>query len=41
MAERSLIFPAGECRGRTARLQAGMAAAGLDALLLTGAADIF
>ena len=41
MAERSLIFPAEEYRGRAARLQAGMAAAGLDALLLTAPADIF
>lgn len=41
MAERSLIFPAQEYRGRVARLQAGMAAQGLDALLLTAAADVF
>ncbi|GGD47757.1 M24 family metallopeptidase [Sinisalibacter lacisalsi] len=41
MAERSLIFPAAEYRGRTARLQQGMEAQGLDALLLTAAADVF
>ncbi|MSU92211.1 M24 family metallopeptidase [Rhodobacteraceae bacterium 2CG4] len=41
MAERSMIFPAAEFRDRTARLQAAMAGAGLGALLLTSAADIF
>ena len=41
MAEQSLIFPAQEYRGRAARLQAGMAAQGLGALLLTTPADIF
>ncbi|WP_172329454.1 Xaa-Pro peptidase family protein [Mangrovicoccus sp. HB161399] len=41
MAERSLVFPAEEYRGRVARLQAGMAAAGLGALLLTAPADVF
>jgi len=41
MAERSLIFPATEYRLRIARLQAGMAAQGLDALLLTTPADVF
>ena len=41
MADRSLIFPAAEFRGRVARLQAQMAGQGLDALLLTAQADIF
>lgn len=41
MAERSLIFPAQEYRTRIARLQAGMAERGMDALLLTSPADIF
>ncbi len=41
MAERSLIFPAQEYRDRVARLQAGMAAQGLGALLLTTPADVF
>ena len=41
MADSSLIFPAAEFRGRAARLQAGMAQAGLDALLLTTPADVF
>ncbi len=41
MAERSMIFPAQEYRDRVARLQAGMAAQGLGALLLTTPADIF
>ncbi|WP_407492478.1 M24 family metallopeptidase [Pseudooceanicola sp. MF1-13] len=41
MAERSLIFPADEFRGRVARLQHQMTADGLDALFLTSAADIF
>jgi len=41
MAERSLIFPAGEYRARVARLQRRMAEDGLDALLLTMPADIF
>ncbi len=41
MAERSSVFPAQEFRDRTARLQAGMAALGLEALLLTSAADVF
>ena len=41
MAERLLIFPAREYRDRVARLQAGMAAQGLGALLLTGPADVF
>ncbi len=41
MAERSLIFPAQEYRERMTRLQAGMDAQGLAALLLTAPADIF
>jgi Xaa-Pro aminopeptidase len=41
MAERSLVFPASEFRGRVARLQAEMSRQGLDALFLTAAADIF
>jgi len=41
MADRSLIFPADEFRSRVTRLQAEMAASGLDALFLTTAADIF
>jgi Xaa-Pro aminopeptidase len=41
MDETSLIFHAQEYRGRIMRLQAGMAEQGLDALLLTSAADIF
>lgn len=41
MADRSLIFPAQEYRDRVAALQAGMAAQGLDALLLTSPADLF
>ena len=41
MPDRSPIFPADEFRGRARRLQAEMAAAGLSALLLTTAADIF
>src|SRR6056297_1821453 len=41
MGERSLIFPAREYRLRIARLQAGMTAQGLDALLLTTPADLF
>lgn len=41
MAERSLIFPAREYRDRVARLQTGMDAKGLGALLLTTPADIF
>ncbi|MBF9033122.1 M24 family metallopeptidase [Rhodobacterales bacterium HKCCE2091] len=41
MAETSLIFPAAEFRGRAARLQAGMDRGGIDALLLTTAADVF
>lgn len=41
MSDRSLVFPAGEYRGRVARLQAEMGARGLDALLLTAAADVF
>ena len=41
MAERALIFPAQEYRDRVARLQAGMDAQGLDALLLTTPADVF
>mgnify|MGYP000312451013 FL=1 len=41
MAERSLVFPADEFRHRVARLQEEMAGQGLDALLLTTAADIF
>jgi Xaa-Pro aminopeptidase len=40
MAERSLVFPAAEYRARAAALQAEMVKAGLDALLLTGQADI-
>lgn len=41
MAEGAAIFPEAEFRGRVGRLQAGMENAGLDALLLTTAADIF
>jgi Xaa-Pro aminopeptidase len=41
MSDRSIVFPAQEYRDRTARLQSGMAAQGLDALLLTTAADVF
>lgn len=41
MDERALIFPAQEYRARIARLQAGMAEQGLDALLLPSPADIF
>ncbi|MGG7568487.1 M24 family metallopeptidase [Rhodovulum sp. DZ06] len=41
MAERSLVFPAAEYRRRCEALQAGMAAAGMDALLLTAPADVF
>ena len=41
MAERSLIFPRAEYERRIAALQARMAAAGQDALLLTTAADVF
>lgn len=41
MGEASLVFPADEYRARIARLQAGMAEQGLDALLLTSPADIF
>ncbi|MCC0062799.1 MAG: aminopeptidase P family protein [Defluviimonas sp.] len=41
MAERSLVFPAAEFVRRTGALQARMAEAGQDALLLTGPADIF
>ena len=41
MADRSLIFPAQEYRDRVARLQAGMALKGLEALLLTSPADLF
>lgn len=41
MADDSLIFPAQEYRARIERLQAGMAAGGLDVLLLTAAADVF
>ena len=41
MAERSLIFPAAEYRGRVTRLQAGMAGAGIGALWLTSPADVF
>jgi Xaa-Pro aminopeptidase len=41
MAERSLIFQAQDYRVRVAHLQAGMAAQGLDAALLTTAADVF
>lgn len=41
MVERSMIFPAAEYRVRVARLQAGMAARGLEALLLTTLADLF
>ena len=36
-----MIFPDAEFRARTERLQAGMAAAEIDALLLTSPADIF
>lgn len=39
--DEAAIFPADEFRGRCARLQSAMAAQGLDALLLTTAADIF
>ncbi len=41
MAEPSLIFPAQEYQARVTRLQAGMAAQRLDALLLTAPADVF
>ncbi|WHZ35790.1 Xaa-Pro peptidase family protein [Sagittula sp. MA-2] len=41
MADRSLVFDAVEYRGRVARLQTAMAAQGIDALLLTAAADVF
>lgn len=41
MAEHAPIFPAAEHRARVARLQAGMEATGLSALLLTEAADVF
>lgn len=41
MDDAAAVFPAREFRDRVARLQAGMAAQGLDALLLTGAADVF
>ncbi|RDC71224.1 aminopeptidase P family protein [Rhodovulum sp. 12E13] len=41
MAERSLVFPAAEYRRRVEALQEGMAAAGLDALLLTTPPDVF
>lgn len=41
MPETSLIFPAAEYRGRVARLQEHMTAEGVDALLLTTAADVF
>lgn len=41
MPERSAVFPAEEFRARAARLQAEMARAGLDALLLTTPADVF
>lgn len=41
MADRSLIFPAQEFRDRIARLQHQMGQDGIDALLLTSAADIF
>jgi len=41
MPERSLVFPAQEFRDRVRRLQERMAPAGLDALLLTSAADVF
>ncbi len=41
MAEPSLIFPGAEFRQRSDRLQAAMAAAAQDALLLTMPADVF
>lgn len=41
MPERSLIFPASEYRRRVDPLQVGMAACGIDALLLTTPADVF
>ena len=41
MADRSALFPADEFRGRIARIQDQMHARGVDALLLTTAADIF
>lgn len=41
MPERALVFPAAEYRDRMDRLQAEMARAGLDAILLTTPADIF
>ena len=41
MADTSLVFPGGEFRRRVDRLQAQMASRDLDALFLTGAADIF
>lgn len=40
MADRALMFPAQEYRDRVARLQSGMAAQGLEALLLTTPADV-
>ncbi|NVJ96183.1 MAG: aminopeptidase P family N-terminal domain-containing protein, partial [Marivivens sp.] len=41
MSDRSLIFPTSEYRARVERLQARIAAAGQDALLLTSPADVF
>ena len=41
MSARSLVFPAAEFQARTDRLQRQMQADGLDALLLSAAADIF
>lgn len=41
MSEPLLAFPVAEYRARVAALQAGMAEAGVDALLLTTAADVF
>ncbi|MDW4497971.1 Xaa-Pro peptidase family protein [Sulfitobacter sp. D35] len=41
MADASRVFPADEHRARVAALQEGMAADGLDALLLSTAADVF
>ena len=41
MSDGSLVFPAGEFRRRVSALQAGMAAEGLDALVLTTPPDVF
>lgn len=41
MADRSIVFPASEYRGRVARLRMRMAEDGLEAILLTTPADVF